>query len=333
MDPIFLLLGSLTREFLLPAAGQPRIDAPGGSLLYAAGGLAVWDRRAGLLARVGEDYPRAWLRGIEKRGLDVRGVRVQTGALDVRSFLAYNESFELTRVGPVSQFARRGLPFPKALLGYGNRARVRKDAKKSDPSAPTPQDIPSAYLEAKAAHVCPMNLDGHRQLVEVLRRTINTVTLDPSPAYMQPASLRGLRGLLHGLTAFLPSFEELQSLFWGETNDPWEMCAALGEFGCEYIVVKCGARGQLLYDAVSKRRWEIPAHPSRLADPTGAGDAFCGGFLAGYLKSYDPLEGVIHGNVSASLKVEGIGPFHPLEVMPGLAEARLQIVREYVREV
>ncbi len=333
MDPIFLLLGSLTREFLLPATGRPRIDLPGGSLLYAAGGLSVWEKRIGLVARVGEDYPRAWLRGIRERGLDVRGVRILTGALDVRSFLAYNESFEATRVGPVSQFARRGLPFPKALLGYGNRTRVRKGAQKSDPSAPAPQDIPSAYLEAKAAHVCPMNLDGHKPLIEVLRRTIHTVTLDPSPAYMHPASLRGLRGLLHGLTAFLPSFEELQSLFWGETRDAWEMCAALGEFGCEYIVVKCGARGQLLYDSVSRRRWEIPAHPSRLADPTGAGDAFCGGFLAGYLKSYDPLEGVIHGNVSASLKVEGVGPFFPLEVMPGLAEARLRAVREYVREV
>ncbi len=333
MEPTFVLIGHLAREYLLPPLGPPRLDAPGGSLLYAAGGLAVWDKRIGLLARVGEDYPRAWLRKIRECGLDVRGVRVLPGALDVRSFLAYSETFEATRVGPVSQFARRGLPFPKALLGYGNRNRVQKGAQKSDPSAPAPQDIPSAYLEARAAHVCPMNLDSHKQLVEVLRRTINTVTLDPSPAYMHPPSFRGLRGLLHGLTAFLPSLEELQSLFWGETNDPWEMCAALGEFGCEYIVVKCGGRGQLLYDSVSKRRWEIPAHPSRLADPTGAGDAFCGGFLAGYLKSYDPLEGVIYGNVSASLKVEGVGPFHPLEVMPGLAEARLGAVREYVREV
>ena len=46
-----------------------------------------------------------------------------------------------------------------------------------------------------------------------------------------------------------------------------------------------------------------------LADPTGAGDAFCGGFLAGYRQTYDPVQAVLHGSVSASLVVEGSGAF------------------------
>ena len=64
-----------------------------------------------------------------------------------------------------------------------------------------------------------------------------------------------------------------------------------------------------------------------------AGDAFCGGFLAGYCKNYDPLEGVLYGNVSASLKLEGSGAFYPLDVLPGLAEARLGALRNMVRAV
>ena len=104
-------------------------------------------------------------------------------------------------------------------------------------------------------------------------------------------------------------------------------------YGCEYVVIKCGPRGQLLYDANNKHKWEIPAYPARLADPTGAGDAFCGGFLAGYCKNYDPLEGVLYGNVSASLKLEGSGAFYPLDVLPGLAEARLGALRNMVRAV
>jgi sugar/nucleoside kinase (ribokinase family) len=111
------------------------------------------------------------------------------------------------------------------------------------------------------------------------------------------------------------------------------MAEALGEYGCEFIIIKCGKRGQLLYDAPGKHRWEIPAYSSRLADPTGAGDAFCGGFLAGYRRSYDPLEAVLHGNISASLKVEGSGAFYPMDVMAGLAPARLEVLRELVRKL
>ena len=135
------------------------------------------------------------------------------------------------------------------------------------------------------------------------------------------------------MTAFLPSQEELHSLLWGKTNDLWEMAEVLGSYGCEFIVIKSGGLGQYLYDAVGKHRWDIPAYPSRMADPTGAGDAFCGGFLAGYRKTYDPLEAALHGNVSASLAVEGSGAFYPLDVMPGLAQARLDTLRDQVREV
>jgi hypothetical protein len=42
---------------------------------------------------------------------------------------------------------------------------------------------------------------------------------------------------------------------------------------------------------------------------------------------------VLYGNVSASLALEGSGAFYPLDVMPGLAEARLSVLRDMVREV
>ena len=80
-------------------------------------------------------------------------------------------------------------------------------------------------------------------------------------------------------------------------------------------------------------RYEIPAYPCRLVDPTGAGDAFCGGFLAGFQKTNDPLLAALHGGVSASLKIEGSGPFYELDVLPGLAEARLYSLKEMTREL
>ena len=334
MVPKFLIVGRIAREFILPFAGQPLLDNPGGNVLYAAGGLMVWEREIGLLARVGEEYPRAWLKELEARGIDIQGIRILPQSVDLRSFIAYDERFLATRGNAVLLFARRELPFPKSLLGYQSPPEIQQDAKKPDPLAPLPVEIPRDDLEAGAVHLCPLDFMSHNQLAHVFKASsVNTVTLDPSPGYMSPSFYKELRVVLSGLTAFLPSEEELRALFWGKTNDLWEMASALGDYGCEIIVVKRGGRGQMIYDVKGKHKWEVPAYSARMTDPTGAGDSFCGGFLAGYKKTYDPLQAALYGNVSASLKIEGSGAFYPLDVLPGLAEARWHALKDLVRKV
>src|SRR5262245_49822127 len=114
MEPQFLVFGQLTREYLLPPDGPPRLDMAGGSLLYAAAGLRVWESEIGLVGRAGNDYPREWLNSCKSRGMDISGIRIISKNLDVREFIAYNESFEANRVNPVSHFARRDMTFPKS---------------------------------------------------------------------------------------------------------------------------------------------------------------------------------------------------------------------------
>lgn len=333
-DPQFVLAGKLAREYLLPPYGQARLDSPGGNLLYAAGGLAIWGKYPGLIARVGEDYPRAWLKMFEARGYDTRGIHILPGPLDLRTFCAYSENWQAHTTNPVSHFASRGLPFPKSLLGYQPPAKGPENRTKSPPEELRISDIPPAYLSARMVHLCSLNFVTQTQLIAAFKGgTVSTFTVDPSPDYMQPSYLDALRSLLEGLTAFFPTDEDLYTLFRGQTNDLWEMAEALGSFGCEFIIIKCGKRGQMLYDAAGKRRWQVPAYPVHLIDPTGAGDAFCGGFLAGYHRTYDPLQAVLYGNVSASLTVEGSGAFYALDVLPGLAEARRQSLATIVLEV
>lgn len=303
-------------------------------MLYAAAGLAAWEGNIGLLARVGEDYPHEWLRAFEQRGLDTRGVRILPEHLDLRFFQAYLDPLTPQRNNPVAHFTRLGLPYPKALLGYQPPAEVQDDRKTVGPASPRPLDIPEDYLEASAVHLCPLDYATHNRLIPAFRQGgITTLTLDPCSAYMTPAAWADVRRLLQGLTAFLPCEEELRALFWGQSDDLWEMAEALAAQGCELIVIKRGGHGQMLYDAPARKRWEIPAYPAHLVDPTGAGDSFCGGFLAGYRQTYDPLRAVLYGNVSASLTIEGSGAFHALEALPGLAQARLQSLAEIVRKV
>jgi ribokinase len=150
---------------------------------------------------------------------------------------------------------------------------------------------------------------------------------------MNPNFLDDLRSMLQGITAFLPSEDEIRSLFWGRTNDLWEMATTLASFGCEVIVIKRGGRGQYVYERSTGKKWDIPAYPSRLVDPTGAGDVFCGGFLAGFAATLDPLQAAMQGNISASFSIEGSGALYLLDSMPGLAQARLESLAQLVRQV
>lgn len=332
--PRFLVLGELRRDFLLPPSGRPQLDVPGGNALYAAAGLSLWEDGVGLVARVGEDYPRLWLEEFTRRGINTQGVSVLPQALDLRNFLAYTDTHTRHTENPVAHFANRGHPFPRELLNYHDD-RAGLDSRTQLTARSLRQtDIPHDFLHATAAHFCPLDYLTHSLMPAVLRQTgFTTLTLDPAPGYMDSSFWDHIPAILTGLTAFLPSEEEVHALFQGRSTELMEMAEALGTFNCELVVIKRGEGGQLLYDASAGTAWEIPAYPSHVVDPTGSGDAFCGGFLAGYRRTYDPVEAVVHGNVSASFVVEGSGPFYALEALPGLHQARLEVLRDSVRKL
>ena len=334
MIPTLVFAGRLNREYILPMEGSAILDRAGGSPLYAAGAAAIWEKEIALLSRVGEDYPYKWLQNFKKYNINTKGIQIVPGSLDLRSFRAYDKERELSLSNPVKHFALRELTFPKALLGYSPPEKREKINAERHPATPLATDIPSEYLQSEAVHISPLDFKSQGQLLTTFRAaSVKIITLDPSPQYMNANRLRDLHLFLDGLTAFMPSEEELRQLFWGETHDLWEMAEELGSLGCQVIVVKRGKEGQLLYDTNAKKRWKLPAYASRVADPTGVGDAFCGGFLAGYQQSGDILRAAAFGNISASLSMEGSGPFYPTEVLPGLAQARLEAMIGMIRSI
>ena len=276
--PTFVIAGKLNREYILPppGSGHPLLDTPGGNLLYAAGGLAVWDKNAGLVGRVGEDYPHQWLRDLERLGFDTRGILTirDSKNMDLRTFIAYTDTNERSHSNAVSHFARRQLTFPKSLLGYQAPDFSRKDAREPEMISPAALDVPREYWDVRHVHLCPFDFVSQSQMVNLFKGgSHQTVSLDPAPGYMSPGFWRDLRLVLQGVTIFQPSEEEMRALFWGETNDLWEMAHKVSEYGPQIIVIKRGTHGQMIYDAAGKHRYEVPAYTSRVADPTGSGDA------------------------------------------------------------
>jgi ribokinase len=97
-------------------------------------------------------------------------------------------------------------------------------------------------------------------------------------------------------------------------------------------VIKLGEQGSLVYDREHDQLTPVPVYPARVQDTTGAGDAYCGGFLAGYTLTHDPVTAALYGTVSASYVVEAIGALATHQPSPAEARARLAVINEKMKQ-
>jgi sugar/nucleoside kinase (ribokinase family) len=80
------------------------------------------------------------------------------------------------------------------------------------------------------------------------------------------------------------------------------------------VVVRAGEEGCFVVSSTHPVQW-VPsyytlvgdANPSKIVDPTGAGNAFLGAFAIGYLDTCDLFHAACYGNVGASFALEQIG--------------------------
>jgi sugar/nucleoside kinase (ribokinase family) len=335
--PVFMMLGKLEREYLITPDGKVFIDQPGGNLLYAAAGAAIWledDETLGLVSRVGEDYPRKWIDDYQAHGFNTEGIKILPETPDLRKFIAYSNLRSRSGSDPVTHFAQMNIPYPKTLLGYKERGNTLDSRTKLTLLSIRQHDIPKSFQYASVAHLCAVDFLTHSLIPVALRQFgVTTITLDPGPGYMDKSFWDLVPSIMPGLTAFMPSEKDLRNLFAGHTQDLWEMAEAVANWGCKIVVIKRGVSGQLMYDSVSGKRYEIPAYPTQIVDLTGAGEVFSGGFMVGYKRTFNPLLAVIYGSVSASIAIEGSGAFYTRQVLPGLAQARLESLKDAVRQV
>ena len=88
--------------------------------------------------------------------------------------------------------------------------------------------------------------------------------------------------------------------------------------GCPLVAVKCGADGALLATAEGVRVRAKP-HAVTAVDATGAGDTFCGAFMARTVLGDPPAEALRYANAAAALSTTGYGAVAPI---PREAEVR-----------
>jgi ribokinase len=292
----------------------------------------MWSPAVGIVSLVGANFHRDLIDRLAENQIDVKRIRFLELPLEHRFFYACPSPGEKTIRNPSSHYLRRGLPLPKGLIDLPSPELREEPGADAVPLASVLTSLPPGFGADCAVHFCAADLQRSVALPSRVRDLgVSVVTLDPDTSFMNPDCLRGLPAVVKGLSAVLPSLEELRELFSQSSIGEWEMAEALSDMGCEIVAIKCGAEGQRVWDRRQGRRWMLPAYPARVRDIHGAGDAFCGGFLAGLAQTGDPLEASLRGSVSASLAIEGTGALYPLDILPGLVEARLDFLRQMAK--
>ncbi len=300
-------VGELTLDDTVLESGGVQRATCGGGALYAAAGAHVWGLRVGINAVVGaEDYPEEALLRIAAAGLDIRGIRRWPGP-SLRLWILHEDGARKQQV---------------VKLGAATFAEL--DAARGP--------LPASYRAARGWHLAPATPQGQRQALDELcaraRGVITTLDLLVDPViditpYSLPAQYRGV-------TAFLPSRAEVERLW--PAIAPQEVARRMFAWGPAVVTIKRDEQGSLVFDGRSGKLWEIPAYPAHIVDTTGAGDAYCGGFLAGLVRTDDPLVAGCWATISASFAVETVGALAVCAFSRTHAEQRLAHVRSAVQE-
>ena len=146
---------------------------------------------------------------------------------------------------------------------------------------------------------------------------------DQVPAVLAEARSRGLRTALDTvwdptgalpvkvrpclpyLDYFLPSHAEAEAIT--GLVDPPEIVASLRAHGVGVVVIKLGRDGCYVADADGGQ--VVPGFEVEQVDATGAGDAWCAGFLRGLLEGSSPLEAARLGNAVGACCVQAVGAY------------------------
>ena len=141
-------------------------------------------------------------------------------------------------------------------------------------------------------------------LIAGARRRGVPFTIDPgSAAFLRQLAPGAFLTWTKGAAVCFPNLDEAAVL--GGGADPASLAALLTRY-YHAVVIKLGADGALVV-AEGSQPARVAARPAVVRDTTGAGDAFCAGFLAAWLAGSDMTAAGRAGAEAAAVAVSGLG--------------------------
>jgi ribokinase len=247
------------------------VETCGGSAANTTVGLARLGCKVGFIGKVGCDKEGALLlEDFHKEGVDTNGV--------IRA-----------------KHGKSG-----SVLGFVDKDGARAlciDSGVNDTI--TPSEINAEYVsQARFLHLTSFvgekSFQTQKKLLNALPETVK-VSFDPGVLYARKG-LAQLEPIIKKTYVLMPNAIELE-LLTGETDYCKGADSMIGR-GAKIVAVKLGGDGCYVTDG--RERHLIEAFKIKVVDTTGAGDAFCAGFLYGLLKDKSLYDCGRLGNFVAS---------------------------------
>jgi len=294
IKPDIVIVGSLALDDIAtPHAAKKNVL--GGSASFACAAASFF-AKGGMVAVAGHDFPRAHLAKLRGRGIDLKGLQIARG----RTF-RWSGVYE---------------------KDFNSRRTLRTELNVFESFMP---ELPDHYRKSPfvfLANIAPALQSHVMKQVQKPR----FVMADTMNLWIQTARPE-LARLIKKIDLLLINDEEARQLT-DEKHLPDAARKILG-WGPRYVIVKKGEHGSLF--ASRGGMFLLPAFPvPRVVDPTGAGDAFAGGFIGclamrGSLSNTALRRAMVYGTVTASFAVESFG-------LDRLAGATRRAIEQRARE-
>jgi sugar/nucleoside kinase (ribokinase family) len=269
----------------------------GGSGTYVAYAASHLTRPIQQISIVGNDFPEEEMNELKKRGVELTGVEIIS---DQKSFF-WSGKYHL------DMNARDTLITDLNVLANFN------------------PKVPEEYQGAEFLMLGNLMPSLQLSVIEQLKIRPKLIVLDTMNFWMETA-LQDLKKVLLKVDVLLINDSEARQLS-GEYS--LVKCAKkILQMGPNFLIIKKGEHGALLF--LEDHVFFAPALPLEdVFDPTGAGDAFAGGFI-GHLShtnsiSFENMKtAIIVGSTMASFCVEKFGPQRLKEISKKDIDSRLE---------
>jgi len=247
---------------------------PGGAALYAAVAAKTLLDNVYLVSVVGRDYPFLDVLDIFPR----RFLKISKSP-STRFTIKYNELWEAK--------------YLKAKYGSGLRI--------------SPSLIPIESLGSESiVHISPLSPVRVKKIVHTIKekKPKTKISVNAWIGYIRGENKKILREIASEVDFFILNDSEAKAL----TNTK-SLSTALKILRSKMLVITLGELGAI----ISKDNGEIQIVPAlrfpveKVVDTTGAGDTWCGSFLAAYKRTGDLMKSVTAASVISSIKCTGWG--------------------------